>query len=122
MKRSPITPSLYTADIEATTRFYTDVLGFTRTGAYQEPGEAVIWAEVARGEARIWFFTHSLPDYSGPAFNGLIYIFVEDVDDFAAALEGEVSFEWGPETQEYGLREVAIRDPNGYHLVFARDV
>ncbi len=31
-------------------------------------------------------------------------------------------FEWGPETQHYGLRELGIKDLNGYYLVFATDV
>ncbi len=55
-------------------------------------------------------------------FSGLIYVFVDDVDAVAKHLEGQVPFEWGPETQEYGLREFGIRDVNGYYLVFARDV
>ena len=45
-----------------------------------------------------------------------------DVDALAQRLASSVSFEWGPETQDYGLREVAIKDLNGYYLVFARDV
>jgi hypothetical protein len=30
-----------------------------------------------------------------------------------------VPFQWGPEDTEFGIREFAIRDPNGYLLVFA---
>jgi hypothetical protein len=30
-----------------------------------------------------------------------------------------VPFEWGPEESELGVREFAIRDPDGYVLVFA---
>ena len=48
-------------------------------------------------------------------------MFVDDVDAMAARLQGRVTFEWGPETQDYGLRELGIRDDNGYYLVFARD-
>ena len=40
----------------------------------------------------------------------------------SARLKGHVPFEWGPETQPYGLRELGIKDLNGYYLVFATDV
>jgi hypothetical protein len=52
----------------------------------------------------------------------LIYVFVDDVDALAKQLEGQAHFEWGPETQPYGLRELGIKDLNGYYLVFAKDV
>ncbi|MGD1904529.1 MAG: VOC family protein [Leptolyngbyaceae cyanobacterium] len=122
MKRSPVTPSLYVPDISTTLDFDVSSLGFAQTAAYKGEDGAAIWAEVALNEARIWFFTGALETQPGPAFSGLIYIFVPDVDALATSLEGKVPFEWGPETQEYGLREVGIRDVNGYYLVFAQDV
>lgn len=121
MKRAPVTPSLFVSDLKAALRFYADVLGFEQTGAYEEDGET-FWAEVARGDARIWFFANALDGLPQPTFSGLIYVFVEDVDDLAANLKGRVSIEWGPETQPYGLRELGIKDLNGYYLVFAKDV
>ena len=56
-----------------------------------------------------------------PVFSGLIYVFVDDVDAMAARIGGKARIEWGPETQDYGLREVGVKDLNGYLLVFARD-
>lgn len=121
MKRSPVTPSLYVPDLDAALRFYTQILGFTKTDAYEEDGDTY-WAEVARGEARLWFFANALDDLPNPTFSGLIYVFVDDVDALATQLDGQVPFEWGPETQPYGLRELGIKDLNGYYLVFAKDV
>ena len=122
MKRSPVTPSLFAPNLPETVRFYVETLKFRQTGSYKEPDGTEIWAEVALGEGRIWFFSHALDGQPDPVFSGLIYVFVEDVDDVAAMLAGRVPFEWGPETQEYGLRELGIKDVNGYYLVFARDV
>lgn len=121
MNRSPVTPSLYVPDLDAALRFYTQTLGFTKTGAYEEDGETY-WAEVTRGEASLWFFSNALDDLPKPTFSGLIYVFVDDVDALAKQLEGQAHFEWGPETQPYGLRELGIKDLNGYYLVFAKDV
>ena len=122
MQRSPITPSLHAPDLPATVSFYTDILGFTKNGSYKDKNGAEIWAEVARGEARIWFFSHALDRVPAPVFSGLIYIFVDDVDGLATDLKNKVTVRWGPETQEYGLRELGIEDCNGYMLVFAKDV
>jgi hypothetical protein len=54
-----------------------------------------------------------------PALTGALYLFPESVDTLAAELRGKVPFQWGPENTEFGIREFAVRDPNGYVLVFA---
>lgn len=122
MKRAPVTPSLFAPDLPGSVRFYVETLGFRQTGSYKEDDGSEIWAEVALGESRIWFFSRTLQDRPEPVFSGLIYVFVDDVDAVAKRLEGRVPLEWGPETQEYGLRELGIQDLNGYYLVFALDV
>ena len=125
MQRSPATVSLYVPDVQHAVDFYRDILGFEHTAAWRE-GDKPIWSEVARegpeGTARIWFFSGALPGRPAPALTGLIYLFVEDVDAEAARLEGKVPFRWGPEDQDYGLRELGIEDPHGYLICFARDL
>ncbi len=121
MQRSPVTPSLYVPSVPQAVRFYVNKLGFQQTAAYQDDDESDIWAEVALGESRIWFFSSPLDGLPEPTFSGLIYVFVDDVDALAKELEGRIDFRWGPETQPYGLRELGISDLNGYLLVFARD-
>ena len=122
MKRAPVTPSLFAPSLPETVHYYVETLGFRQTGSYKEADGSEIWAEVSLGKARIWFFANALVERPEPAFSGLIYVFVDDVDEIASRLGGRVPFEWGPETQEYGLRELGIKDINGYYLVFARDV
>lgn len=123
MKRLAVIPSLFAPHVTDTVRFYAETLGFRQTGSYKEENNGPeIWAEVALGEARIWLFGDALDGQPNPAFSGLIYVFVDDVDALAASLQGRVPFEWGPQTQAYGLRELGLRDNNGYYLVFAQDV
>ncbi len=121
MKRSPTTPSLFAPKLKETVAYYVEVLGFEQSGSYKVRDGTETWAEVTHGESRIWLFNNSLDRQPGPAFSGLIYIFVNDVDAVATRLRGNVHFEWGPETQAYGLRELGIRDVNGYYIVFAKD-
>ena len=55
-----------------------------------------------------------------PTFTGALYIFPEDIDPLAEELRGKVPFAWGPEETEFGIREFAIRDPDGYTTHFRR--
>ena len=121
MGRIPVIPSLYSADLPALVDFYINTLGFTQTGLFAE-GDEITWTELSLGEATLWFFARPISDRPDPAMSGLIFVFVDDVDEIADRLRGKVPFRWGPETQEYQIRELAIEDPDGYLLVFAKDV
>ena len=124
MPRASTTTSLFAPDVAETIDFYTDVLGFEVTGRWDEDGRP-LWAELARpspnGLVRLWFFAGALPGKPVPVLTGLIYIFVDDVDAEAAKIAPHVKALWGPEDQEYGLREFGFEDLNGYMLVYAKD-
>jgi catechol 2,3-dioxygenase-like lactoylglutathione lyase family enzyme len=117
-----VLPCLFVADMRETLDFYIDVLGFTQTGYFPIESEP-IRTEVRRdGVALILFSEGRHVDSDTPTFTGALYIFPESVDRLAEELNGRVAFEWGPENSELGMREFAIRDPNGYILVFAERV
>lgn len=46
---------------------------------------------------------------------------VTDADALYHSLAGRVPVEWGPEVYWYGRREFAVRDPNGYLLIFSEE-
>ena len=116
-----VIPSLYAPDLSATIRFYVETLGFSQTGSYANDDGVPIWAEVRSGEARLWFFSQPLPDHPNPSFSGMIYVAVGDVDGFASRIADHIEVAWGPETMDYGYRELGVRDCNGYLLVFAQE-
>lgn len=120
MSRNPVVPSLFASDLPATIEYYTETLGFTVTGRYEQDGK-LTWAELSLGNSTLWFFSHPIDDRPRPAMSGMIYIFVDDVGAIADRLRDRVAFRWGPETQPYGLRDLGVEDPDGYLLVFARD-
>jgi catechol 2,3-dioxygenase-like lactoylglutathione lyase family enzyme len=114
-----ILPCLLVADMRATLDFYVDVLGFTQTGYYPIESDP-IRTEVRRDGVAIVFYTESQRGLGeAPAQSGLLYVFPDDLDRLAAELQGKVALLWGPEETEFGVREFAIRDPNGYVLAFA---
>lgn len=68
---------------------------------------------------------HTEPPHGTPAepvCSGTFYVYPDSVDALAEELAGVVEFAWGPELMEYGMREFAVQDPNGYYLAFAEPV
>jgi hypothetical protein len=102
--------------------FYLEVLGYTQTGYYPIESEPTR-TEVRRDDVAIILYTESIrASDQPPAFTGALYVFPECIESLADELRGKVPFAWGPEDTEYGIREFAVRDPDGYTLVFAKRV
>jgi uncharacterized glyoxalase superfamily protein PhnB len=117
-----VLPCLFAADMRASLDFYIEGLGFTQTG-YYPIASAPVRTEIRRdGVAIVLFSVGRHLDIQSPALSGALYLFPEDVGQLADELRNKVPFAWGPEDTEYGLREFAVRDPNGYTLVFAQPV
>lgn len=112
---SKLVLSLLSLDLDATHAFY-ERLGFYLSGGAVHSG----WIELSRNAVVIQFY-HDPPigTAAAPSMSGTIYVHVDEVDTLAAALAENSVFEWGPETMDYGMREFAVRDPNGYLLAFA---
>ncbi|MEX2306623.1 MAG: glyoxalase superfamily protein [Pirellulales bacterium] len=114
-----VLPCLFVADMRRTLDFYIDVLGFTQTGYYPIESNP-IRTEVRRDGVAIILYTDEFRANDGvPTFTGALYVFPESVDRLADEFRGKLPFAWGPEDTDFGTREFAIRDPNGYTLVFA---
>jgi uncharacterized glyoxalase superfamily protein PhnB len=110
--------SLLARDLAETRSFY-ETIGFRHCGGDDAPG----WIELSFGGAMLQFYrdppTGTLPE---PSLSGTIYVHVEDIDALSAHISGQMPFEWGPETMDYGMREFAVRDPNGYFVAFSSPV
>jgi uncharacterized glyoxalase superfamily protein PhnB len=110
-------PILYVTDIEQTILFYCDVLGFRC--ANRSEG----WASLQRGSAEI---TLSLPNEHLPfeksLFTGSFYFHADDVDALWAQLRDKTDVVYPLESFDYGMREFAIRDINGYLLQFGQEI
>lgn len=114
-----VLPCLFVSDMRRSLDFYIEVLGFTQTGYYPIVSEP-IRTEVRRDDVAIILYTEAIHDRDqAPSFSGALYIFPESINQLAIELRGKVPFAWGPEETEFGIREFAIRDPDGYALVFA---
>ena len=114
-----LTPMLWVPDVKATVTFYTEVLGFTCDNSSDEWQ----WASVSRDAV---VFMLAAPNehmpYTAPAFTGSFYIRVDAVDEMWNYLNSKVEIVYPIDNFEYGMREFAIRDNNGFMLQFGQEI
>ena len=112
-------PSLLVRDLAESLSFY-ELLGFHLSGRNPTSG-APRWAEVRRDRVILQLYTEPPTGTpSEPILSGTLYMYPEDVNALARELEGRIEFAWGPQDMDYGMREFAVRDPNGYYLAFTQ--
>ena len=113
-----LVPSLLVYDMGETLAFYRK-LGFEVTGCDGAETSST-WAEVSHGQITFQFYSE--PPRGTPATpicSGTFYVFTNGVDALALEFRDKVEFAWGPETMDYGMKEFAVQDPNGYLIAFS---
>ena len=110
-------------DVAETVAWYESRLGAEQTSEIESDGD-VVWAQVERDGVRFMFqrrdsMESELPSLADVPIGGSlsIYVHVDDVEALGAEL-ADVERALEMRTSEYGLREFAIRDCNGYVLWF----
>ena len=112
-----VEPMLRTWDFPATLRFYVDVLGFHCNSQSEE------WASFQRDDVTLMFSgPNEHMSEEGPSLTGSLYFRVTDVDEMWRQLKGRAQLCYPIETFDYGMREFAVYDNNGYVLQFAAPV
>ena len=120
-----LVPMLMCADVQASIRFYTDILGFEVTGRMDDVG-ATGFASLANGAARLMLasptYVAEAPKVDGMYTQSNYYFYVED----AEALRGSVVDRGWRATpcvkRFYGLLEFEVVDPDGHVLLFGEDL
>lgn len=119
MKLNEIRPMLWTKDLKGSVDFYTTLLGFQCDALNEEWG----WASVSRDRVSIMF---ALPNqhepFDKPTFTGSLYINTDEVDALWEQLKEKAKVCYPIENFEYGMREFAIYDNNGYLLQFGQEI
>ncbi len=120
MKLTSIVPMPATTDIPATVRFYRERLGFECKA--QMDG----WACLERDGVELMLSApNAHSPFEKPLLTGSLYFrlnTINDVDELWAKVRGETTAVYPVEDFEYGMREFAIRDNNGYILQFGAEI
>jgi catechol 2,3-dioxygenase-like lactoylglutathione lyase family enzyme len=120
-----VVPYFLVEDIFATAEFYRDVLGFSFDGFFGDPPGFTI---VERDDISIMFrqirpamTAATRPNRSVMDETFDAYIYVSDVDGLATELRtSKADIVEGPIDRVYGMRELLVRDCNGYMLAFGQ--
>jgi len=117
MKLNQLVPILWTNDLDQTIAFYRDLLGFesiNRGGG---------WALLRKDAVELML---SLPNVHEPfdkiQFTGSFYFHPDDVDELWQQIKDKAMVVYPLEDFDYGMREFAIRDNNGYVLQFGKEI
>jgi catechol 2,3-dioxygenase-like lactoylglutathione lyase family enzyme len=116
-----IAPQFVVPEVVRAAEYYRDVFGFTIAGYFG--GQPPVFAIVRRGGAEIHF---GRADAGSAGANraqraeGLdAYVWVSDVDRLDAEFRSRgVDIILGPCDQPWDMREIWVRDPNGFVIAF----
>jgi len=127
MKLHSLSPILWTKNLEETTSFYVDILGFRSQSNFPN------FVSLFHGDVQIMFVRpveepedckdpNTEPFFEKPKMTGDLYIFTENVDEIWNALQGKASIKTTIDDREYLMRDFSILDNNGYELCFGEDI
>ena len=123
MKPKSLTAELVTEDVPGTIEFYTRILEFKLDSTY--PADSPQWVQFRCMNDYLMFESREslgkiIPEMRRVRIGGSldIYIEVEDIEELYEDLKGKV--EVVVQLTESPFRQFAIRDPNGYVLLFGQ--
>ena len=123
-------PMLLADDIRETMDFYRDKPGFSVTGTWPEDGKPT-WCQLTSGDVKLMFFSfaphehdedHDHDHIDSPTLSGFLYVYPDNVNEAWDALKDKAEVAWPIQNMEHGMREFALKDCNGYTLVFGKSV
>ncbi len=118
-----IVAELVVQDVDASILWYRG-LGFEVDGEGIRDEDGLQWVSLTHSGRQLWLLRKDLsPDDAKGAPSVRLYLEVENVDTIYERLTAQqVAVESAPETQWYGLREMSVRDPDGYHWILNHPV
>jgi len=134
MKLTDVTPNLIVSDIDRSTAFYRDVLGFSIVTTVPEQAPFVfVWLQRDGVNVFLNALAGMKDDVTGLAkrqIGGTATMFfaieaesiATGVDALFAQVEGRARVVMPLTDQFYGMREFGVEDPDGYIIFFAQRI
>lgn len=112
MKPICANPVFHVSDIDRSVAFYCEQLGFNVDFKYGEPAT---YAGLSLGS--IYLHISSMYPYKNNTGHGNIYMMFDEVDTlYDRLVQSGVEFNCGIADRDYGLRDFAIKDPDGNQI------
>ncbi|MFX1391575.1 MAG: VOC family protein [Promethearchaeota archaeon] len=117
-------PMIYVSDIEASIKFYTEILNF-KVVEYYPDDKNPRWVAIQIGDQRFAMgdtFKNINHKYHPNGINGSgvhFYIIVDNIEEVYQKLKSSVSIIDELEKKPWGNTEFAIKDPDGYLISFS---
>ncbi|MEM7577531.1 MAG: VOC family protein [Planctomycetota bacterium] len=100
------------SDLDASLRYFVEVLGF------EEDFRVGDYAGIKHGGCCLHLSAHTNPN-TGESGTGSVYVFCDEVDAYHAEITRRGAAADGPpQTYDYGMRDFIVRDPDGNQLSF----
>ena len=123
-----VTPLLQVFDMRASVAFYCDVLGFQLTQTH-EPDGHLYWAMLKLDDAVLMLNAKYEDEHRPPApppapghEDVTLYFSCPDVDEAYARVRSKGLNVPAPAIAYYGMKQLTIRDPDGFDLCFQQPV
>lgn len=115
-----VVPMLHVPDVRRTVDWYRE-LGFDVTVTYSDGEEGQSFAMVAFGSGEVMFSSggKAVKNHRRDAD---LYVYTDGVDAFYERIKERVDIIEAPHNMFYGMREVIVRDPNGFWVTFGQEL
>lgn len=117
--RRDVTPMIHVPDVRATAVWYGDI-GFTLLATHPDEGE-LDWALLVFGDGRVMLSKGGRPSAAARREVDL-YVHTDELAALAQRLRPRVEVIEDVHETEYGMRELIIRDLNGFWVTFGEDL
>jgi catechol 2,3-dioxygenase-like lactoylglutathione lyase family enzyme len=108
-KSAFVAPIFPVNDLQASFRYYVEVLGFEKRWEWGEPPD---YGCVAFGNVEL-FLCQGGQGHAGT----WLYLFVDGIDEYTSFIrERGAEILSGPRDEPWGMREIHVRDPDGHIL------
>jgi catechol 2,3-dioxygenase-like lactoylglutathione lyase family enzyme len=116
----PVIPILRIFDLARAKDFYVDFLGFTVDWEHRFEPDAPVYMQVSRSDCRIHLSEHHGDGTPGTT----IRVEVDELEAYHADLVAKryKYYRPGLQDQEWGLREMPVKDPFGNQIIFNRPI
>jgi uncharacterized glyoxalase superfamily protein PhnB len=115
-----VVPMFHVPDVQRTVEWYRDI-GFSVTVTYGDNRGALSFAMMSFGAGEVMFSSGGrLSSHHRREVD--LYAYTEDVDQLFDRLKDRVEVVEGPHHMFYGMREVIVRDLNGFWITFGQQL